>query len=69
MASKWSAAYLAAMHKKPAQSAADEIDPSQHYSVKHRAEFLAALHAAKADGSIETWSISQVLGIIPPPVK
>jgi len=69
MASKWSAAYLAAMHKKPAQSAADEIDPSQHYAVKHRAEFLAALHAAKEDGTIGNWTISQILGIVPPPSK
>jgi len=64
MRSKWTAAYLAAMYEKPDRQPADT---SGYYCVKHRNEFLAALRAAKEDGSIEAWSIGQVLGIVPPP--
>jgi hypothetical protein len=68
MRSKWTTAYLAAMHKKP-EPAGDGADPSAYYCVKHRAAFLAALRAAKEDGSIENWAMSQLLGIAPPPSR
>lgn len=67
MRSKWSAAFLAAMNAPKPEN--DPVDTSGYYCVRHRDEFLAALHVAKEDGSLETWSMSQVLGIIPPPCK
>lgn len=40
---------------------------SEHYSNRHPAEFDAAIEQATTDGTIEHWSWSQLLGVIPPP--